>query len=59
MTLVQHMWNRFVPGVFYRNISRFAPFNPQDRKENAMNSIIWLVGAIVIIIAILNLVGFA
>jgi len=28
-------------------------------KENVMNSIVWLVGAVVIVIAVLNLVGFA
>lgn len=32
---------------------------PRETKENAMYSIVWLVGAVVIVIAILNLVGFA
>ncbi|KGD99854.1 hypothetical protein [Rhizobium sp. YS-1r] len=59
MTLVQHVPTLFVPKAFYRNIFSPAPFTPQHRKEKDMNSIIWLVGAIVIVIAILNLVGFA
>ncbi|MGW9229313.1 hypothetical protein ACWGPT_00420 [Pseudorhizobium sp. NPDC055634] len=33
--------------------------HPRETKENAMYSIVWLVGAVVIVIAILNLVGFA
>jgi len=46
---------RVDPGTFWgcdRSLLR-------HQKENVMNSIIWLVGAVVIVIAVLNLVGFA
>jgi len=46
---------RVNPGTFWscdRSLLR-------HQKENVMNSIIWLVGAVVIVIAVLNLVGFA
>jgi hypothetical protein len=35
-----------------------SPTNLLDRKEAAMNSIIWLVGAVVIVLAVLSLLGF-
>jgi hypothetical protein len=44
---------------------RAGTFSAQTRsifrhhKEKNMNSIVWLVGAVVIVIAVLNLVGFA
>jgi heme/copper-type cytochrome/quinol oxidase subunit 2 len=45
--------------TFRWNFSRAAPFTSRDLKESKMNSIVWLVGAVVIVIAVLNLVGFA
>ncbi|MGK9051811.1 hypothetical protein QTA58_15790 [Neorhizobium sp. CSC1952] len=57
--LVQHAAPAFVPGASRRNLFGATPFVLQQKKENVMNSIIWLVGAVVIIIAVLNLVGFA
>jgi hypothetical protein len=50
-----HLFQPCFTGTFYacrRSISR-------HQKENVMNSIVWLVGAVVIVIAVLNLVGFA
>jgi hypothetical protein len=35
-----------------------VPFST-TKGESVMNSIVWLVGAVVIVIAVLNLVGFA
>jgi hypothetical protein len=47
--LITFSWNFFDP----------VPFISQHQKESKMNSIVWLVGAVVIVIAVLNLVGFA
>jgi hypothetical protein len=46
---------RPIPGTFWSSGRSLL----RHQKENVMNSIIWLVGAVVIVIAVLNLVGFA
>lgn len=68
-------WRRPVPDVeerkafktkVFRTVPKAEPFHPFNRSfhnnqkgEFVMNSIVWLVGAVVIVIAVLNLVGFA
>jgi hypothetical protein len=42
-----------------RNLCCVKPFHCRNRRRPEMNSIVWLVGAVVIVIAVLNLVGFA
>gem|GEM_PF-6010578 len=41
------------------NLFRVPPFNLPRTQERRMYSIVWLIGAVVIVIAILNLVGMA
>lgn len=41
------------------NLLSAPPFTFPRNKEIEMYSIVWLVGAVVIVIAVLNLVGFA
>jgi hypothetical protein len=43
----------------WRNFFGAPPFIFPRTKETVMYSIVWLVGAVVIVIAVLNLVGFA
>jgi hypothetical protein len=50
----------------FATVPKAEPFHPLNRSlhnnqkgEFIMNSIVWLVGAVVIVIAVLNLVGFA
>lgn len=40
-----------------RNLMRMSPFLPCHRNGHAMNNIVYIVGAIVIVIAILSFLG--